>query len=188
MWGYASSVLLSHKSYAQKTVQKNGPSVRCMISSTGNNRNDTKYAIYEVSQKNSSETRCEMKYTRHKVQDFYQVLIWSEILDLGSMIPKQIQQCINPTFHLLVRAMAVLHFSHRHGQSHPTYQVPHHHHWTWATNVNHMISKDLWCVWRLSFDPSILTKPRVCLVPVFSVPVWMSYRSYRSVRYRCWCR
>ena len=25
-------------------------------------------------------------------------------------------------------------------------------------------------------------------VPVFSVPVWMSYRTYRSVRYRYWCR
>ena len=24
-------------------------------------------------------------------------------------------------------------------------------------------------------------------VPVFSVPVWMSYRTYRSVRYRYWC-
>ena len=25
-------------------------------------------------------------------------------------------------------------------------------------------------------------------VPVFSVPVWMSHRTYRSVRYRYWCR
>ena len=24
--------------------------------------------------------------------------------------------------------------------------------------------------------------------PVRPVPVWMSYRAYRSVRYRCWCR
>ena len=53
-------------------VVKNGPSVRSMISSTRNNRNCTKYDIYEVlvSQNKSPDTRCEMKYTMHKVQEF----------------------------------------------------------------------------------------------------------------------
>ena len=53
----------------------NGPSVRCMISSTRNNRNDAKYAIYDVSQNNSLDTRCEVEYTKQKVQFCYQVII-----------------------------------------------------------------------------------------------------------------
>ena len=55
--------------------EKNGPSIRCIISSTRNNRNDTKNAIYEVSPNNSLDTRCEMEHTRHKIPKFCQVLI-----------------------------------------------------------------------------------------------------------------
>ena len=43
----------------------------------------------------------------------------------------------------------------------------------------------------LFFRASWWDLPRVGVfsrVPVFSVPVWMSYRTYRSVRYRYWCR
>ena len=76
---------------------------------------------------------------------------WSKIQD-----PKTIQQWINPTFRLLTWVMAVLHFSHRHGRSHIMYQLPHHNHRRWATNVNHMTGKDLWCGWRFNFGQPIL--------------------------------
>ena len=65
----------TNKSYTQNMEEINGPSVRCMISSTRNNRNDAKYAIYDVSQNNSLDTRCEVEYTKQKVQFCYQVII-----------------------------------------------------------------------------------------------------------------
>ena len=137
-------------------VEKNGPSVRCMISRTRNNRNDPKYVIYQGSQNNSPDTRCEMDYSRHKVRKRF-LPGSNSIRDSGSKIqdPETIQQCITPTFHLLMWAMAVLHFSHRHGQSHIMCQVPHHSHRRWPTNVNHMTGKYLWCGWRLNFAQSV---------------------------------
>ena len=122
----------------------------CMISSTRNNRNYTKYAIYEVSQNKSPVTRCD--YVIYMTLDtrFSTTIL---VYDSGPKIqdPKTIQQCIKPTFRVLRSAMTVLHFLHRHGPSHSLYQVPHRSHRTWATNVNHMTGKYLWCGWRLNF-------------------------------------
>ena len=159
----------TNKSYTQNMEEINGPSVRCMISSTRNNRNDAKYAIYDVSQNNSLDTRCEVEYTKQKVQFCYQVIIWSfEIQDLRSKIPKQYSNGLTPhsAFQYDLPGMAVLHFSHRYGQSHIIYQVPHHNHSRWATIVNRMTGIDLWCGWRFYFGQSILN----ALCDVLGVP------------------
>ena len=166
------SMPLPYYCHTRSYTQKNGGKKRflsCMLSSTRNNRNDTKYAIYEVSQNNSPDTRCEMDYTRHKVQDFYQVLIRSEIKDLRSKISKQRSSAlphIPPINTYQVPGMSYGGIT-RHGQSRTSiiYQVPHHNHRRWATNVNHMAGKDLvWCGWRLNFGQSILYILPVCVV------------------------
>ena len=76
---------------------------------------------------------CTTKQPRHKIQDGKHKTQGTRFLpgtdmiwDSGSKIqdPKTLQHCINPTFRLFIWAVAVLQFSHRHGQSHtPEYHM-----------------------------------------------------------------
>ena len=63
-----------------------------------------KFELRNIPGITEQQARDKMRDETYKTQGtrFYQVLIWSEIQDLRSMIPQQIQQCINPTFRLVV--------------------------------------------------------------------------------------
>ena len=54
---------MSHKSYTPKNGRKKRPLSRVYDIRYKKQQNDTKYAMSEVSQNKSPETRCEMKYT-----------------------------------------------------------------------------------------------------------------------------
>ena len=152
-------------------VEKNGPSVRCIISSTRNNRNGTKYVIYQVSQNNSPGTRCEMDYSRHKVRKRF-LPGNNSIRDSGSKIqdPETIQQCITPhsTYYCELWRYHIFHIMANQILRSIIYQAPHHSHRRWATNVNHMAGKYIWCGWRLNFAQSIFN--------ILCDVLWVSWR------------
>ena len=99
IWGYASSTLLLH---TKKWWKKTAPQLCVWYQVQETTEMIRKYAIYEVSQNKSSDTRC--GYEIYKTRGTRYLPGTNLIRDSGSKIqdPETIQQCINPTFRLLI--------------------------------------------------------------------------------------